>query len=258
MPKKSSTPKQQNPPKRNPSRLLKKIKQVPVAESIQTPRPRFRATTPTQGGCAAYEGVDYVGSLGSLSASVTAGNYQAISPSNATLFPRLSAIADVFARYTIKKMKLHALGRSASTQAGNLALSSLMLDNDGTVIVANTEALIKNMEGCLVLRGWESGSHVVDCGALGLKWYNTDAGAMHQTIGAVFRYISQTTANNDLSWDLYVEYEVEFDEALAGGSINLSRKIKPDAVPDIEDLGQQLVKLKRKIQSLEGNPTCKE
>lgn len=257
MPKKSSTPKQQNPPKkRNPSRL--RIKQAPVAESTLTPRPRFRATTPTQGGCAAYEGVDYVGSLGSLSASVTAGSYTTISPSNTVLFPRLSAIADVFARYTIKKMKLHALGRSASTQAGNLALASLMLDNDGTVILANTEALIKNMQGCLVLRGWESGSHVVDCGALGMKWYNTDVGALHQTIGAVFRYISQTTANNDLSWDLYVEYEVEFDEALAGGSINLSRKIKPDAVPDIEDLGLQLVKLKRKIQSLEGNPTCKE
>lgn len=258
MPKKSSTPKQQNPPKRKPSRLQKKIKQVPVAESIQTPRPRFRAATPTQGGCAAYEGVDYVGSLGSLAASVTAGIYQGISPSNLTLFPRLSAIADVFARYTIKKMKLHALGRSASTQAGNLALSSLMLDNDGTVIVANTEALIKNMEGCLVLRGWESGSHVVDCGALGMKWYNTDVGALHQTIGAIYRYISQTTANNDLNWDLYVEYEVEFDEALAGGSINLSRKTKPDTVPDIEDLGQQLLQLKRKIKSLEGAPTCKE
>jgi len=257
MPTKSSTKKQRNLQQKNPSRLLKQMKQVPVAASIQTPQPRFRAKPPTQGGCACYEGIDYVGSLGSSSSATTAGLYANINATNASLFPRLSAIADVFARYKIKKMILHVLGRSASTQAGNLALSSLMLDDSGSIITANTEGLIKNMEGCLVVRGWESGSHVVDTGALGLKWYNTDAGAILQQIGAIYRYIPQTTANNDLNWDLYVEYEVEFDEALAGGSIGSSRRpIKQETVPDIEDLGQQLIKLKRKIQSLEGTSTC--
>jgi hypothetical protein len=229
-------------------------RQAPVAEPYQAPQPSFRAKAPKEGS-ACYAGVDYVGNVGSSSSAASVGLLTDIYPTNANFCPRLAAIADVYLRYKWKKIILHFIGKSASTQAGAGAFSSLITDGSTSGITVNTEAIIKNTQGCLVVKGWESGRHRVDVEACGLKWYNTDNSANNQ-IGGVVYYIPQTTANNDLSWDYYVEYEIEFDEAVAAATVNLLRTKRADQekqrkteVCDIEDLGKQLKELQERLKT---------
>jgi hypothetical protein len=145
-----------------------------------------------------------------------------------------------------------------------------VLDASTTSIVVNTETIVKNAEGALVLKGWESGSLDVNVDAAGTRWYNNDADTILSAVGAVCQFIPQTTNAADLSWDQYVEYEVEFAEPVAGATISpltkerrdkklqefLSNMGKPRVeIPDIEDLDKEITKLRKKLCDLECRKT---
>lgn len=199
-------------------------------------------------GCAAYRGADYLGTLESQAASAIAGPWLSLSPTNT---PRLIAIATAFRRYRYRRLTFHLIGRSASTQRGVIGFATMIDDSnnaDGSII---TESSVKNLQGCLVLKGWESGRHVVDVEAQGLKWYTPDdLEGEHHTPGFTYYSLPQTTANGDLAWDVYVEYDVEFDLAvLPEANVPKMSKVLPkegtsSLTDQIRDLEEKLRRIK--------------
>lgn len=246
---------------------------APVALPYVGPKPSpfFRSKPPVQpGACVRYEGCDFIGAASSSSSAASTGALYSLGAFGAISFPRLSAIADVFLRYHWDSLKFHFIGKSASTQAGTGGFASFILDAATTNITVNTESIIKNAEGALVLKGWESGTHTVNVNAAGPRWYNNDVDAVPFTPGSLCQYIPQTTANADLSWDVYVEYAVEFAEPVAGATVTpllkerKQRKLleqlasfgKPKVeIPDIEDLDKEITSLRKKICDLECRKT---
>lgn len=233
-------PKQKNT--KNVSPKNKSVRSTaPVSVGYQPPEPSFRSIVPKDG-CAAYRGVDYVTALNSAT-SIVVGGYRSLMPS---FLPRLAQISSVFRRYKYRKMIWHLIGRSASTQKGVVGFASIVDDTASPDLHVLTESDVKNIQGCLVLKGWESGRHVVDVAAQGVKWYTTDVDdGLAVSPGYTYIYTPATTANGDLSWDLYVEYEVEFDIAVTADIISAreARK-KEDTSAQIERLEEQIRLLK--------------
>lgn len=232
---------------------LLRSRAAPVAEPYLAPQPHLVSAAPqSRGACARYMGVDFVGQSSSQAAGATTGSMLQMTVTNSTAFPRLSAIADTFLRWKPRRLKYHFIGRSASTQAGVGAWASFVLDASTSTITVNTESIIKNAEGSLTLKGWESGVHVVDVAAMGPEWYNCDGDTVPFTLGNLCTYIPQTTANADLSWDIFVEYDVEFSEPVSGATVTALREKnrRLSEVQDIEDMPKQLEKLRKKLDSL--------
>jgi hypothetical protein len=244
---------------------------APVSVGFQPPEPSFRSVTPSKG-CAAYAGVDFIGQLSSTT-SAQATSYLTMFCGDATAFPRLSGISKTFRRYYFKKLKYHLMGRSASTQKGNIGFSSMVDDHYAADASVNSETEVKNMQGCLVLKGWEGGTHVVDTGAQGFKWYTCDSGESADYIfnpGFTYFAMPLTAAAGDLSWDVYVEYEIEFDIAIAS-TINAFKRERTQKaliidsktnasaiVEDIEDMSvllKQLKELEKKVSKLSTSGT---
>lgn len=207
--------KSQNRVKKDTPKPKSSIKRIaPVAESFAEMRPKFETSRPRKGGCAAYKGIDYVGSI---SSATTAFNdiwkVLYLAPDEpAPAFPRLTAIASVFRKYYFHKMRFHLIGRSASTQKGNMGFAVLMGNQDLTVL---NEVIIKNTESCAVVRGWESRTCDALVEATALKWLDVNASdSIDYSFGAALVTIPATAAAGDLQWDVYVEYDVEFDQAV--------------------------------------------
>ncbi len=220
--KSSQTPKKRVGRNGNVNLLMR---QAPVSEPYIAPEPGFKSLPPlTKGASVRYVGCDYIGSDSSSSSAASTGSLYGLAALNSTTFPRLSNIADTFLKYRYNRLRFHMIGKSASTQAGTGAWASFVTDAAVTSITVNTEAIIKNAQGALVMKGWESGFHdvLVDIG--GQKWYNTDQDTAEFTYGALAHYIPQTTASGDLSWDVYVEYDVEFGEAVSQSTVALLEK----------------------------------
>lgn len=246
---------------------------APVAKSYEAPRPRFESAIPvTPGASARYVGCDYIGNDSSSNSASSTGGLYAMAAFVAASFPRLSAIADVFLRYRFRRLRYFLIGKSASTQAGTGSWASFVIDATTTSITTNTEAIIKNAEGALVLKGWESGVHEVDVNAAGPKWYNCDGDSTPYNLGTFCHYLPQTTAAGDLSWDVYVEYDVEFAEAVAAATVTpldrarkqkVQDRISAEArfgkkqVPDIEDLDLEILNLKQQLNCLECKKTSR-
>lgn len=236
---------------------------APVSIGYQPPKPQFH-TLPTKEGCAAYAGVDYIGALESTTSAQNDG-YKNMNVLTVASFPRLSQVADVFRRFRWKKLRYHLFGRSASTQKGVLGFASMINDISADDVSVNTEAEIKNMEGCITLKGWESGVHIVDVNAQGFRWYNCsyDSGTGAYTCNPGFTYFSlpATTAAGDLSFDVYVEYEVVFDVAIPAGIQDppplLRRGTAPTELPPTSptSLESQIDTLRNALQKLEAKRT---
>ena len=225
---------------------------APVATATARPQVGMRSVPPSRDATARFEGVDYIDSIDSSSSNATIGLYQDIRALNATMFPRLAAIADVFLRYRLRKLRFHLIGKSASTQAGVIGFGSVIDDLQGAVVTITTDEQVKNTEGCLVIKGWENGSHNVKVSAGGVKWYTTDTQGIPDGYGAVFISVPQTTNAGDLSWDLYVEYDVEFSESLAGSSVSgLMEKREKSKVDPIASTKAQIEILEQQLKSLQ-------
>lgn len=166
-------------------------------------------------------GVDFVGTVGSLSADYSITTY-VINARNATLFPRLSAIASVWRRYYPKMLRFHLFGIAAATQRGYTSMSSLITDDLSTTVNPDTEQEILNQENVAIGRPWSYVTHDVNLGGLGLKWYSTDTtdgSGPGEYIGRAFLGIPQTTTDSDIEVQVYVEYDVEFCQRIASGLI---------------------------------------
>lgn len=185
-----------------------------MAESFAELRPKFETSKPRKGGCAAYKGIDFVGSISSATSATNAiWKVLYLAPDEpAPAFPRLTAIASVFRKYYFHKMRFHLIGRSASTQKGNMGFAVLVGNQDTTAL---TEVIVKNTESCAVVRGWESRTCDALVEAIALKWLDVNASdSIDYSFGAALITIPATTAAGDLQWDVYVEYDVEFDQAV--------------------------------------------
>lgn len=226
---------------------------LPIGEAYCAPKVHFQAKQPSKDADARYAGVDFAGTLSSAT-SVATAIYEYIYPANATLFPRLNAIAKAFVRYRFKNLRFILHGKSASTQKGLGSFGSLVTDLLGGSIAVGSASVVKNSEGVLTLRGWETGGHEVAVDTTGLKWLinDTDAGATGEgsMLGFTFYSIEATTAAGDLSWDLYVEYDVEFAEAWLPAGINMKppKEVQADSTSVTSD--ETIKKLLEEIQRL--------
>lgn len=209
-----------NRPRGNPST---RAHDAPVATHTSVPRVYFQQASPAKGGVVRYRGVDYVGAFTSSTSAINALIYD-VTMVNTVLFPRLSAIASVFAKYHLHRMRFIFRGKSASTQPGNLGFGGIVNDGLGGTFTVATEAGIKNLQGCLTVKGWEDGVYDMPVRESGLTWHTIDADGNTDlngsSYGPVYRSIPATTAAGDLSWDLYVEYDAEFAGAVANGAVD--------------------------------------
>lgn len=196
---------------------------APVAMNTSVPRVYFQQASPSMGGVVRYRGVDYVGAFTSSTSAVNALIYD-VTMVNNVLFPRLSAIASVFAKYHLHKLRFIFRGKSASTQPGNLGFGGIINDGLGGSLTVASEAAIKNLQGCLTVKGWEDGVYTMPVHESGLTWHTIDSDGNTDlngsSYGPVFRSMPATTASGDLAWDLYVEYDAEFAGAVASGTVN--------------------------------------
>lgn len=190
---------------------------APVAMATRVPRVYFGSVSPTRGGSLRIRGCDYYGTLNSSTLDSTSA-VGSISLGSSSIFPRLAEIAKVFLKFRFDKLIVRLIGRTASTQAGNCGLMSLVNDLPASAETdVLNEAIVKNTENCLVVKGWENGDHRVPLEASGYKWYmvdENDTGSKFSQ-GSIWRTIPGTTSVGDLSWDVYLEYECEFDEAVS-------------------------------------------
>lgn len=157
-------------------------------------------------------GRDY--SMAVNSATSAAATAQVITM-NSTLFPRLVQQAYLYQNYRFNRLSFLFVGRSASTQKGNIGVGSIISLRDTGSYTVDTEAAVKNLENAVVIQGFLTGSHEVPIGESALNWYpvydaSGTAGDSLQRIGTLFWWITATTAAGDLSWDLYVDYDIEF------------------------------------------------
>lgn len=216
MPAKSSTKKQNRNSKRQLV-VVKSEREAPNAFGSMVPRTSFTSLTPRRGS-ASFRGCDYFGSIASATTATVTSLSTGINARNAALFPRLASLASIFLKFSFRKLSFVLLGQSPSTQRGNIGFMSIVNDLPASAETGvTTDARVKNTEDCLVIKGWENGRHVVKTDASGLKWYNTDqndTGAVSY-IGSVWYSIPATVAAGDLTWDVYVEYEIDLDEAVS-------------------------------------------
>lgn len=228
---------------------------MPIGQAYAAPEVCFKAVAPSKDADARYRGVDFVGSIQSA-VSVTATRYQYIAITNTTLFPRLNAIGKAFVRYRFKKLRIHLLGKSASTQKGVCSFGSIVTDIFGGNIGTTTAATIKNSQGVLTLRGWESGVHEVLVKADALKWLTSDTDSLASGVGAMlgdtFYTIEATTAAGDLAWDIYVEYDVEFTEAWIPTGIDFQT---PRAIVAPKSNDEMIKWLTEELQKLKSQTT---
>lgn len=202
---------------------------IGMAEERNIPRVYFKSMNPSDDADLRYVGCDFMGTLSSAAGAATIGSNGDIHPKNTSLFPRLSAIADLFVKYRFKRLRWYIVGESATTQAGSGAFGSAVNDGLGGALVVNTDAIVRNSEGVVILRGWETGCHEVDVKSSGLKFLSVDwdaaASGTGSILGLLFSSIPATPAGaGSLSWSVYLEYDIEFAEAFSGSGIDLLEK----------------------------------
>jgi hypothetical protein len=212
---------------------------APIAQNYVAPQVSMQSLPPSKGADLRMKGVDFVGSFGSLAASVFV-QALTLNARNATTFPRLSAVADVWFRYRFLKLMFLLVGKSASTQSGTIAAGTVITDGFGSITAPTTEAEVKNIENVAVARAWSSALHVVPVEDCGLKWYSSDSApaAGGDAMGTLYSVVPQTTANNDITWDLYAIYDVELAVRVAAATIPAisSRSSERDILSEIARL----------------------
>lgn len=232
-----------------------KSREIPVAQVFDLPKVRSRAVAPIQGGCERIHGIDFVTTLTS-GTSATVGTWQRIYSLNSTLFPRLAQEAALFERFKFHKLRIWIYGKSASTTAGSMAMTSAVNDGLGGSLTTTTETQVKNLGDVVECRGQDFQVHDVDCGASGLKWLVTDTDAVSAVTGAqlglLIYYIDATAAAGDLKFSVYVEYDIEFDVRTAASSNNFQKRLdKIRSVPQSVETSE-LSLLRKKLAELEG------
>ncbi len=166
-----------------------------------------------------FRGRDWYGNLTSTTADVVA-SLGILNPlRNATLFERLSKPAADFSLFRFRKLVFHFTGLSASTTRGSLAFTAFVNEGFGGGPSIVNEASVKNSGNALILRGDRKGSYPVRCTS---QWLALDTNIGASLIGAshgtLYHFIDGTPAAGDLTWDVWIEYDVEFRGPIRPGT----------------------------------------
>lgn len=189
------------------------LRNAPIQLSTYQPLVSFRTAAPiTKGASVRLTGCDYVGTI---SAQVAAfDNVYEVTPKNATLFPRLSAITPAFELYKFLKIKPVMVGVSASTIPGAMSLSPDLYPDGSSFTIAEA----RNEEGSQQCKFWETKAMDFPCVRGTRQWFLTDnagiavdndakLGDLHLVTDAVGSAIPVC--------DLYIEYDIEFAQGQA-------------------------------------------
>jgi hypothetical protein len=187
---------------------------APVSRGYLRPAPRFSSMSPTRSGSEfRVVGCDYIGSVSTVSSS-SADNVYRTSPANSSLFPRLEAIASIFGKYAFNGLKFIVIGKAASTQAGDMT-SVMSYSTTGSAL---TETQVKNRVGQVTSKFWENHEMLVDCGKATVPWFPMDSTSSDTSNFGYYHFFTESAGSSVVAVaDLFVEYDVEFCEALAAG-----------------------------------------
>jgi hypothetical protein len=103
----------------------------------------------------------------------------------------------------------------------------------------------------------------VEVSASGLKWLVSDTNSLATGVGSMlgdtFYSIEATAAAGDLSWDIYVEYDIEFADAWLPAGIDLKsstlRKETATAVTSDETIRKLLEEIQRLKKAVGSTPS---
>lgn len=188
---------------------------APVSLGYVQPPVGMRSAAPIKpGGEVRMVGCDYVGSVSAL--VTAADNEYSLECSNATTFPRLSAIASIFGKYSYHKLKFYVIGKAASTLPGDMT-SVTVYEAGG--IGSLTESQVKNRFGQVTSKFWENHLHTVDPKKATVPWFAMDSADASNSIAIFgwYHFFTEAAAVVTPVADIFVEYDVEFCEAKAVG-----------------------------------------
>jgi hypothetical protein len=160
-------------------------------------------------------GCDYIGSVTSSATEFNDNTYDVI-PINATTFPRLSAVASVFGKYSYNKLEFIVVGKAASTVPGDM--TSVFSYGDSSAGL--TEAQLKNRVGQVTSKFWENHYAACDPKKATVPWYiNYNNPNPTQCFG--FYHLGTESTGSTIGAipvaDIWFCYDVEFCEAVEVG-----------------------------------------
>jgi hypothetical protein len=190
---------------------------APVSLGYTRPPIEMRSMAPSRrGGEVRIVGCDYVGSIGTNAISTVDNVY----PLNvrSTTFPRLSAIAAVFGKHAFNRLRFYAVGKAASTLAGDMTSVTVYDGTGGGGTL--TETQVKNRYRQVTSKFWENHVHEVDCSKASVPWFVSEeasATPSDTTNLGFFHFFTEAASSGPQVADLFVCYDVELCEAQASG-----------------------------------------
>lgn len=233
MPTKSSTKKQNLRPAKPKARgkLPEFYFSPPVFGRV---RPTERVDLPPgKGAEERFHRCDYVGEILSAT-SATNGALYIVGAQNSTLFPILSAYTQTWLKYRFRRLRLHLMPKSSTTQKGNLVLGAVAADAGfGGAVSPSTAAAVRSLTHAKPFPAFPVQDAASDALYFdfpveegSINWYSvdTDAGAnlIGTHMGRIFQSLPATVAAGDIQFDVYAEFDVEFCGRVTVGTVNYS------------------------------------
>lgn len=164
-------------------------------------------------------GTEYAGVVNSAVAGAVT-NYNISPRLAASLFPRVSTIAENWSQYRFRSLSFRLVGRSSPNITANASMSFLPYIGGGTPSLT-TEYEVKATAGSKTIAAHKSGSLRV---APPSTWLSTDTDAgtvfVNTMIGRLYLYLSPTSVAGEAQWDLYVSYSLQFRGQTPASVIN--------------------------------------
>jgi len=188
---------------------------APVSLGYGRPNVSMRSAAPSRaGGEVRIVGCDYIGSI-TADTTATDGYYE-LNPTNATTFPRLNAMAEVFGKYAFNRLRFYAVGKAASTQPGDMTSVTVYDGRAGGA--ALSESQVKNRFGQVTSKFWENHVHEVDTRKATVPWFLCQVPSGNDSDTTTFgwyHFFTEAVATASPVADIFVDYDIEFCEAQA-------------------------------------------
>lgn len=208
------------------SRLLNAAPKVAAQARMAALRPStyFRSAEPLRKGSSVrFQGCDYINVL-TTSTTTPDVYHQPIEPGNSAVFPRLVSLSLIFGKYNFNRLRFSIVGDAPSTLGGAITLAPVYESNGTSAAMSIVDA--RNREQQETRKFWEDFSMDFDCGKATVPWFVMpgEAGTSDPTtyyFGEIHAVADTTAAATPVS-QLFVEYDVEFCEAIAIGDAALA------------------------------------
>jgi len=181
-----------------------------------------------KGSACRFQGCDY---LGVLTSSTTTPDifHQPIYPGSSTVFPRLLSLALIFGKYNFNRLRFSVVGDAPSTLGGAITLTPVYESNGTSSPMSIVDA--RNREQQETRKFWEDFAMDFDCGKATVPWFILPGEGSGTSDPFVNYYgeihvVADTTAVATPVGQLFVEYDVEFCEAIAIGDAALSEALR--------------------------------